>query len=695
MISSVIIFDNFFFIINPFWFDSIKFRRPKLFKGSRLFYPQKGVFTFRRVPQFCNIDIMKHISSLLILLLWATVALPADNTTKVDSLRKLLDATGRNDYPARTEILRKMYELSLVNDLPAALSVANIQHEIAVNTGDKSLMAEAEGWKGYIYYNQGKNDSSMFFFNLALKNLEASQDQEKRSEIMNNIANIFRMTARYDTAMIIYVDLLKYYESSGDIVKQAKLLSNIGSLYYTAGNFEKAKEYTLRSLEMQRKTTDKRATAVSLVNLSVFALNAGNYDEGITFGDEAIELLKEVDRNYFAAALLRTGYCYYMKGNKDKALEYTRTAIDIYKENDNKRGMMEAYRQSGDYLIESGRYADAMNLGKEALSVADTTNRLDMRLLYDMLKRAAIWLNNPEEALFYSQEQIRMKEEDLNSEWADKISEIETKYETEKKELEIAALKARARTGKVFIVSLAAILIISSIAGFFVHKNNKHKVLLAGQRIRELEQEKKITATNSLLEGESTERARLSRDLHDGLGGMLSVAKLKIATMKGNLTIPEENVASLNSAIELLDNSIKELRRVAHNLMPESLMKFGLNAALSDFCRSTGKVTYHFFGQERRADEKTEIASYRIVNELVNNSLKHSGAENINVQLILDDSRVHLIVEDDGKGFDAVTAEANGGTGLKNIRSRVTSLGGKLEMITAPGKGTEVNVEFG
>lgn len=637
---------------------------------------------------------MKHYLLLLAFLIPTLLKASSDPSLKVDSLRKLLASTEKNNYAARSGILRQLYEICLVDDLPAALSVATRQYEIAQRTADASLMAEVQSWRGLIYYNQGKNDSSLFYYNLALEKLRAAPDKQKEMDIMNNVANIFRVTAQYDSAMTIYVDLLKYYESINDIAKQGKLLSNIGSLYYTAGNPEKAKEYTLKSLDIQRKTGDKRSTAVSLVNLAVFALNAGNYREAITFGDEAINLLKDTDRNYYAAALIRVGYCYYMTGNKEKALDYTGTAIRIYKENNNVRGMMEAYRQSGDYLLEDGKYADAMKLGKEALLVADTTNRLDMRLLYDMLKRSAIWLNKPEEALFYSQEQIRMKEEDLNSEWADKISEIETKYGTEKKELEIATLTAQTRTGRVFIISLVLILVTGSIAGYFIHKNNKQRVILAAQRIRELEQEKKITATRSLLEGESAERARLSRDLHDGLGGMLSVAKLKIAKMQGNLTIPEENVASLNSAIELLDNSIKELRRVAHNLMPESLMKFGLNAALADFCSSTGNVTYHFYGDDRRPDEKTEIAAYRIVNELVNNSLKHSGAKSINVQLIVDANRIHLIVEDDGKGFDMAVAEANGGTGLKNIRSRVTSLGGKLEMITSPGKGTEVNVEF-
>jgi signal transduction histidine kinase len=175
---------------------------------------------------------------------------------------------------------------------------------------------------------------------------------------------------------------------------------------------------------------------------------------------------------------------------------------------------------------------------------------------------------------------------------------------------------------------------------------------------------------------------------------MLSVAKLKMTSMKGNMTIPEENVASFNSAIDLLDTSIKELRRVAHNLMPESLMKYGLNTALSDFCFSTEKVKYHFFGEDRRPDEKTEIAAYRIVNEIVNNALRHSEATEISVQLIIDESRLHITVEDNGKGFDPAIVEAGGGNGLKNIRQRVTALNGNLEISSAPGKGTEVIIEF-
>ncbi len=637
---------------------------------------------------------MRHF---VIILFLSLVFLPLTGQTpssRIDSLQIAFSQIKSDNYPEQSRILQQLYDLYLIDNLPAALSVAKRQSTLADRNKDIAGKGDAESRMGYIYYNQGKNDSSLFFFNRALAILKDHPDKMKEIEIMNNVANIFRVTAKYDTAMVIYTNLLKYYESTNNIEKQGKVLGNIGSLYYTAGNQEKAKEYTLHSLEIQRKTKDKRGTAVSLVNLSVFALNKGDYKEGIKFGDEAINILKDIDKNYYAAALIRVGYCYYMTGNKDKAIEYTHTAVNIYKENKNARGMMEAYRQEGDYLIESKRYSEAMALGKEALQVADTSNRLDMRLLYDMLKRSAIWLNLPEEALLYSQEQINMKEADLNQEWASKIAETDAKYNTEKKELEISVLKAKKKINNILILSLLAILAVGASAGYFIYKSQKQRQLLATQRIKELEQEKQITATQSLLEGETTERARLSKDLHDGLGGLLSVVKLKMTSMKGNMTIPEENVASFNSAIDLLDTSIKELRRVAHNLMPESLMKYGLNTALYDFCSSTDKVNYHFFGEDRRPDEKTEIAAYRIVNEIVNNALRHSEAKEISVQLIIDESRLHITVEDNGKGFNPEVAEAGGGNGLKNIRQRVTALNGNLEISSSPGKGTEVNIEF-
>lgn len=637
---------------------------------------------------------MKHIFLLLALLASLNSALSQEVTNKTDSIKGILKSLASESIGEQYNLYGNLYDSAIVDNLPGALIVAKHQYRLALTDHNQKERGEAAGWMGYIYYMQGLNDSSLIFYNEALDVCDTAGDTLGRADIMNNVANIFRTTAQYDTAMVIYTDLLKYYERNYNLQMQGKLLGNIGSLYYTAGNQDKAKEYTLKSIEMAKKTGDQRSAAVALVNLTVYALNSNNFVEGIKYGEEAIALLKSIDKNYYAAALTRVGYCYYCSGNKKKALSYTNKAIEIYKENNNVRGLMEAYRSQADYLMDMKQYEEARNYGMKALQVADTTNRLDIRLLYDLLKRAAILLNIPDEAMYYSQEQLRLKEADLNDQWADKIAEVDARYNAEKNELEISNLRSERQARMILNYSLIVIILIGFVIGYLVWKQNKQRHILTQQKIKQLEQEKQITASQALLEGENSERARISRDLHDGLGGMLLVVKLKIASMKGNLTIPEEHVNSFNSAIELLDGSIRELRRVAHNLMPESLLKYGLNTALEDFCRHAENVSYHYYGSEERISEKMEVAVYRIVNELVNNSLKHSGADQINVQLIIDDKRINLVVEDNGKGFNVSDAENEGGNGLKNVRSRVASMEGTMGIISSPGKGTEVNVEF-
>ncbi|MDY0199051.1 MAG: sensor histidine kinase, partial [Tenuifilaceae bacterium] len=274
------------------------------------------------------------------------------------------------------------------------------------------------------------------------------------------------------------------------------------------------------------------------------------------------------------------------------------------------------------------------------------------------------------------------------------LTETEVKYETEKKELRINLLEKQRRLTLLLSILGGVLIIILLVLFATSYKFLSQKRKMAEQKIVQLEQEKMLIAAQSLLEGETAERTRLSKDLHDGLGGLLSVAKHKIATMKGSLTIPEEQVGAFNSALEMLDNSIKELRRVAHNLMPESLVRYGLNSAISDFCNSIDKANYHFYGTEKRVDEKLEVAVFRIVNELVNNALKHANASKINVQLVQEQDRISITVYDDGRGFDAKSIDMSRAGGLNNVQSRVISFNGRIDILSSPEKGTEISVEF-
>lgn len=168
--------------------------------------------------------------------------------------------------------------------------------------------------------------------------------------------------------------------------------------------------------------------------------------------------------------------------------------------------------------------------------------------------------------------------------------------------------------------------------------------------------------------------------------------------MKGNVIINKEEMDQYDHALGLLDTSIKELRLVAHNLLPESLFRYGLKLALTDFCEVVGttglKVKFAFYGIEKRFDEKIEIATYRIVQELVNNVLKHAQASDISIQIVSEEERLSVTVLDNGIGMDVKTAEQSPGKGLANIRSKVASFDGHFDLSSEHGKGTEANFEF-
>jgi signal transduction histidine kinase len=233
------------------------------------------------------------------------------------------------------------------------------------------------------------------------------------------------------------------------------------------------------------------------------------------------------------------------------------------------------------------------------------------------------------------------------------------------------------------------------------YRTYRQKQKLRQQRITELENERQLTATEAVLKGEEQERTRLAKDLHDGLGGMLSGIKHSFNTMKGNLIMTPENNQAFERSMDMLDSSIKEMRRVAHNMMPEALVKFGLDTALRDYCNDINqsgaiKIVYQSIGLDNAViDQTVAITLYRIVQELVTNTLKHAAAKTAIVQITKTNNLLTVTVEDDGKGFDIHSLAQSRGIGWSNIQNRVEFLKGKLDVNAQPGKGTSVLIEVG
>lgn len=281
--------------------------------------------------------------------------------------------------------------------------------------------------------------------------------------------------------------------------------------------------------------------------------------------------------------------------------------------------------------------------------------------------------------------------------------DLEAKYETERKEAKIklqeVQLKQKSIVNYILIGSAITLLIISLLS----YRTYTQKQKLQQQRINELETQQQLTATEAVLKGEEQERSRLAKDLHDGLGGMLSGIKYSFNTMKGNLIMTPENNQAFERSMDMLDSSIKEMRRVAHNMMPEALVKFGLDTALKDLCNDINQsgalqVSYQAIGLENVAiDQTTAITLYRIVQELLNNTMKHAAAKMALVQLTKSNGHLSVTVEDDGKGFDtSVLKQSKSGRGIgwSNIQNRVEFLKGTLDVQSTNEKGTSVFIEL-
>jgi signal transduction histidine kinase len=358
-------------------------------------------------------------------------------------------------------------------------------------------------------------------------------------------------------------------------------------------------------------------------------------------------------------------------------------------------------QQMGNAYLKKGDYNDAVNYARQAASLSREL-ALDQVLKLSLvdLVEAEEKLGNIGESHKYLKEFVSVNDT-LSARNNRKIaSELEAKYQSQKKEIQLLSQEKTIRHKNLLNYLLAGSVLSIVLIFFLSYRTYHQKQKLQQQKITELEREKKLAATEAVLKGEEKERTRLARDLHDGLGGMLSGIKYSFQNMKGNLVMNPENHRSFERGLDMLDTSIKEMRRVAHNLMPEALVKFGLDTALKDFCNDINqsgvlKLKYQSIGLENALIEQTmSINIYRIVQELINNTIKHAGANMAIVQIAKNNNQITVTVEDNGRGFDTSILRIPTGIGWNNIQSRVEFLKGKLDIKSSAGEGTSVQIEF-
>jgi two-component system, NarL family, sensor kinase len=272
------------------------------------------------------------------------------------------------------------------------------------------------------------------------------------------------------------------------------------------------------------------------------------------------------------------------------------------------------------------------------------------------------------------------------------IAEMRTKYETEKQDRLIEQQNNRLKMQNYLFAGIACFVLLSSLLLLSWYKRNKLRQETAMKTELMRQQEHAIKA---VMEAEENERQRIAKDLHDGVGQMMSAAKMNLSAFESELQFDNEDQRrSFEKVINLVDESCREVRTVSHVMMPNALLKNNLGDAIREF---TGKlsqkdlrVVVYTEGLDQRLDSNIETMLYRVVQECVNNTIKHAGASTLDISLIRDKDGISGTIEDNGKGFDATDSEKLKGIGIKNISSRIEYLKGTVDFDSAPGRGTVV-----
>lgn len=641
-----------------------------------------------------------RIASAIILILFLRSFAFAQSTSNDVLLNDLQNA---KEDSIRARILTEITDKYVFTDPDRALYYNNRCEELL--QGGNLTKYQHQCYHNFVRIYHTKRDFKTAL-EYCLKALDVARHTGNRFQEATSLRalfNVYHNLHLNDSAVKYAVQSIQLTQAISDTTNLATNFGNLTWLYKDLTQYEKAIEYGLKGIEAGVLYGDSIGLLVSLNNTAICYLKINKDREAIELLKRQYEIGTLIKRHRsIRNALINLGEAYFNISDAAALAETTKLLNDILDSESSLTGQVKCLQ----FINNAYNFALQKKFGESEAQIINAMRVAKADSLPDLLASSFALMSRLKFAQhdFAASNYYHTKLDSLNEHYEDlKLSqyaaELETKYELEKKTTQIRLQEDELRHRTIANYMLTGAGFSFLIISLLTYRTFSQKQKLQQQRISELEKEKQLSATEAVLKGEEQERTRLARDLHDGLGGMLSGIKYSFNTIKENLIMTPENHQAFERSMDMLDSSIKEMRRVAHNMMPESLIRFGLDSALKDFCSDITEsgalsVNYQSFGVSNSGlDQTISITVYRIIQELINNTIKHAKAQNAIVQLEQADGKLTITVEDDGVGFDANNLQRSRGAGWNNIQSRVAFLRGLLEVRSDKTNGTSVRIE--
>jgi signal transduction histidine kinase len=548
-----------------------------------------------------------------------------------------------------------------------------------------------------LYTIYARPDSSLRYLLASLRISKTLNNTSVTAKCYLNIASAYLNRANYALSIRYYLEALNHFEKIKDVSKIAMTDHCIGIAYYLMRNYQLSLTYYNNAIDKALSLGKPERAGYSYNGVGVVYKELKEYDTALYYLEQARSLaLKTNDKTLLSHSLSNLGEIYSIRGIDAKAFDYLLQAAKIQAETGDHRGLAETHILTGQLYLKKNNF-------KAALVSFGLAHQLAQRAGFtDLLKNS--WkgesdanhgLHKDEEALTAYREYSNIKDSLYTSESTKQIAEMQTKYNTEKKEHEnillqqenvLKNLQLNEQKKQKYSIVILSILILLTMFIFYNRYRLKQKNILLEER---------TLRAKAVLMVQEEEKEKLSKDLHDGVGSLLSLIKLNVSALE-TASLPEKKI--IEQTKDLAGKAIIEVRQVSHQLAPGLLAIAGLEAALTELVaqiNSLGVLTMQLqFENSLTIPREAELNIFRIIQEAVNNIVKHSEATEASIRFHQQNKNVVVDVKDNGKGFDLTNPLHARGNGLRNLSNRAGLLNGILEINTSPGKGTHLIIRL-
>lgn len=566
-------------------------------------------------------------------------------------------------------------------------------------TTDMSAVYQAMAKVGMArYQSMDKPSLGIKLYEEAIELLQNSGADSILARAYNSIGVCHIKKSDYTHALEYYFKALRIYEQNKDVESLCGVLANIGQLYQLKGDLPSAKKFILQSMETGKKWKLIIAyldAAHTMAN--IYGMN-NEFDSAIAIDRMGIAMADSIGSSKLKSSFFNNlGNCYMYSNRPDSARYYFSQCLKLDSANGLHEFMADNYLTMGQLSMKQEQYSQAESFFKRAIHLSDSIHHAQINVhAWNELASLYKKIGNYFAASAAQDSATSVKGRIVNEKTENRIAELREIYEVEKKEQTIALQQVKLSKQQLIIYGSGLLCAFILLLSWFIYRRYKSKKEKELQRKLMHQKEK---AAIEILHAEEQERRRIAAELHDGVGQVMLAAWINLKSMETQLSAmnPDE-LHSFNKAVAMVGEGCKEVREVSHSMMPGALLNNGLEGALKNLVQqvdpSAIELRLHTEGMQQKMSNMHETVLYRVIQELLNNALKHSGATELDISIHQSNEAVSLLVEDNGKGFNLITtpdAKSNG-LGMQNIKKRIEFLNGTCEWDSSPGNGTVVSI---